>query len=85
MHMLWNDLSVHCVNVCSYDWFKKQADQPITEQDKVRPESPTKNNGIRQARVRTVARETENKSDTETERDVKVMSLRAAHRLIEMG
>ena len=34
--VLWNNPSVHCVNICRYDWFNKQADWPIAKQDKAR-------------------------------------------------
>lgn len=33
--MLWNNPSVHCVDVCHYDCFNKQTDWPIAEWDKL--------------------------------------------------
>ena len=43
--VLWNNTSVYCVNLCRFDWFNKQADWSIAEQDKVRRESQTENDG----------------------------------------
>lgn len=39
--LLWNVL-LHCMNICRYAWFSKQADWPIAEQSKVRQESQTR-------------------------------------------
>lgn len=39
---------------CLCDWFKKQADWPIAEWDKVKQESQTENDGMRKDRVRRV-------------------------------
>lgn len=50
--VLWNNLSVHCVNMCHYDWFDKQADGPVVEQDKVREESQTENDEMRKGGAR---------------------------------
>lgn len=50
--MLWNNPSAHRVGICHYDWFNKQAEWPIAEQDKVRQDSQTENDGMRKGRVR---------------------------------
>lgn len=42
--ILWNS-PLHCVKICHYDWFNKQADRPIVEQNKLRRESRTENTG----------------------------------------
>ena len=52
--ILWNNPSVHCVNMCSYDWFNKQAGWPIAEQNKVRQEGQTETDGMRKGGVRGV-------------------------------
>lgn len=57
--LLWNNPSIHCVNLCRYDWFHKQADWPIAEQDKVSQECQTKNYGMRKGGVKGVARQVE--------------------------
>ena len=48
----WNAPSVHCANICHYDWFSKQADWPVAGQDKVRQESQTENDVMKKDRVR---------------------------------
>ena len=54
--LLWHSPSVHCVNICCYDWFNKQTDWPVDEQDKVRQEGQTENDGMRKGEVRGVAK-----------------------------
>ena len=39
---MWN-ITLHCVNVCCCDWFNKEADWPIIEQDNVRWDSQAEN------------------------------------------
>ena len=67
--VLWNNPSVHCVNMCCYDWFDKQADGPVVEQDKVRQESQTENDGMKKGRVRGVDSLPVNKLDRGTKWD----------------
>lgn len=74
-HLLWNCPSVHSVNKCPYDWFNKQADWPVAEQDKVRWESQTETDGKRKGGVRGIANQTQNKSVTQNEPEVKDTSL----------
>lgn len=78
--MLWNNPSVHYVNICCYDRFNKQADWSIAEQDKVRWESQTENNRMRKGEVRGVTSQTQNNLDTQNGIEVKVTSLGAAQR-----
>lgn len=42
-HLLWNNASVHCVNVYCYDWFNNQVGWPTAEQNKLRWEIQTEN------------------------------------------
>ena len=35
-------IPLHTAKICHCDWFNKEADWPIAEQDKVRPENQTK-------------------------------------------
>lgn len=58
--VLWDNPSAHCVHIHLYDWFKKQTDWPIAEQDKVGWESQIENDRMRKGRVRRVARQMEN-------------------------
>lgn len=48
---MWN-IPLHCVNVCHCDWFNKEADWPITGQDKVK--GRIKQNAGKKDRVRGV-------------------------------
>ena len=41
--MLWNNPSVYSLYIYHCDWFNKQANWPIAEQDKVKQESQTEN------------------------------------------
>lgn len=69
--MLWNSPSVHCVNICWYDWFNKQADRPIAEQDKVWWESQTQTDRIMKGRIKGVASHMDNKLDIQNWIEVK--------------
>ena len=51
------------MNICHYDWFNKQADWPIAEQDKVRWESQTENDGMRLSGVRSHQSDAEGAGD----------------------
>ena len=73
------------MNICCYGWFNKQADWPIGEQDKVKWERQTGDDGMKKGRVRGVASQAENELDIQNGIEVKVTSLRASHRLTEMG
>ena len=53
--MLWNSLTVHCVNICHNGWLNAQADWPIAEQDKVEWKSQTENEGMKKGGVRGAA------------------------------
>lgn len=49
--ILWNNSFVHCEDLCCCDWFNKEADWPIVEQDKVRWEGQTENAWRKKGRV----------------------------------
>lgn len=60
--------SVHSVNVCPCDWLNEQADWPpkwLPDEDKVRQERQTENDGIKKGRVRGVTSRMENGLDTQ--------------------
>ena len=66
-YFLWNNPSVHCANICYYNWFNKQTDRPVPKHDEVRQEIQTENDGMRKGRVRGVASQMQRKKD---EKDV---------------
>lgn len=72
------------MKICHCDWSNKEDDRPIVKQDKVRQESQIENDGMRKGNVRGVTNQKESKSDIQDGTEVKVTSLRVAHRLIEM-
>ena len=76
---------MYTVKICHYDWFNKQADWPIAEQDKVRRESQTENDGMRKGEVGGATNQTHSKWGTQNGIEVKATNLWGAHRLIEMG
>lgn len=41
------NILIYSVNTCHYDWFNKEADRPIAEQNKINQESQTENVGRR--------------------------------------
>lgn len=49
---MWNNPSVHRVNICRYDWLHRQADWPIAEQGNARRESQTDKDRMRKGGVR---------------------------------
>ena len=59
---MWNIL-LHCVTVCCYDWFNKEVDWPIAEQDKVQWESQTENAGKEKQGVQSCQRGREKQND----------------------
>ena len=59
------------MNIYWCDWFNTQADRPIAEQDKVRGESQTENDGIMKGRIRGVASHMDNKLDIQNWIEVK--------------
>lgn len=73
------------MKICYCDWFNKQADWPITEEDNVRWDCQTENDAMKKGGVREVASQMENDSDIQNGIEVKTTSLRAVHGLIEMG
>ena len=52
--MLWNN-PLYIVKICGCDWFNKEAEWQIAEQDKVWRKSQTKNHGKKKGGVRGVA------------------------------
>ena len=54
---------LYTVKICHCDWLNKETDWPIAEQNKVRQESQTENDGKKRGRVRGIARQTEPKQD----------------------
>lgn len=51
-------ISSYAVNVCHCEWFNKQADWPIAEQNKVRQRNQTENAGNKKDRVIMVVSQT---------------------------
>ena len=51
------NIPLHCVNIYLLDWFNKEVDWPIAEQDKVRWENQTEDDGEKNGRGRRVARD----------------------------
>lgn len=73
------------MKICYCDWLNKQADWPITEEDKVSWDSQTKNDEMKKGGFRELASQMETDSDIQNGIEVKTMSLRAVHGLIEIG
>lgn len=56
IYLMWNNPSAQSVNICPYDWFSKQADSLITEQNQVSQEGQKENDRMRRCGIMGVSR-----------------------------